>query len=137
MRGYIRRGLSTEGNLRFKIDWPSLTAGSKFTISALFYFVFACKFPSTSPRGAYILRYRFGGLIFGRAYTWRSLCSEFFVYVVAKRGFTQCNFIPPLPLGPTPLSQLHALYFKPGFKESEKERERKRERSRSIVSYNI
>ena len=24
---YIRRGLSTEGNLRFKIDWASLIAG--------------------------------------------------------------------------------------------------------------
>ena len=37
---YIRRGLSTEGNLRFKIDWASLTVGSKFTVFALFYFVF-------------------------------------------------------------------------------------------------
>ena len=44
-------------------------------------------FPSTSPRGAYIrrgdltedfLRYRFGGLIFGGAYTWRGLFSEFY-----------------------------------------------------------
>ena len=33
-------GLSTEGNLRFKIDWASLIAGSKFTVFALFYFVF-------------------------------------------------------------------------------------------------
>ena len=30
------RGLSTEGNLRFKIDWASLIAGRKFTIFALF-----------------------------------------------------------------------------------------------------
>ena len=37
---YIRRGLSVEGNLRFKIDWASLIVGSKFTIFALFYFVF-------------------------------------------------------------------------------------------------
>ena len=30
---YIRRaGLSTEGNLRFKIDWASLIVGSKFTV---------------------------------------------------------------------------------------------------------
>ena len=100
---YIRRGLSTEGNLRFK----SLIVGNKFTIFALVYFVFEGNCPSTSPRGAYILggdltpqgflRYRFGGLIFGRAYTWRSLCSEFYGYVVAKRGFTQCNFTPPPP----------------------------------------
>ena len=70
-----------EGNLRFKIDWARLKVGSKFTIFALFYFVFEGNFPSTSPRRAYIwrgdltegfLRYRFGrlleGLIHGRAY---------------------------------------------------------------------
>ena len=55
----------------------TLFFGGKFTVFALFYFVFGSNFPSTSPRGAYIwrgdltegfLRYRFGGLIFGRAY---------------------------------------------------------------------
>ena len=70
------------GNLRFKIDWASLIVESKFTVFALFYFVFEGNFPSTSPRGAYIwrgdltegfLRYQFGGLIFGGAYTWRAL----------------------------------------------------------------
>ena len=68
--------------MRFKIDWASLIVGSKFTVFALFYFVFEGNFPSTSPRGAYIwrgdltdgfLRYRFWGLIFGGAYTWRGL----------------------------------------------------------------
>ena len=69
---YIRRGLSTEGNLRFKISWASLTIGSKFIVLALLYFVFEGNFPSTSPQEAYIwrsdltgfffLRYRFGGL---------------------------------------------------------------------------
>ena len=29
-----------EGNLRFKIDWASLIVGRKFTVFALFYFVF-------------------------------------------------------------------------------------------------
>ena len=77
------RGLSTEGNLRFKIDWASLIVGSKFTIFALFYFVFEGNFPSTSHRGANIwrgdltdgfLRYRIiGEPIFGGAYTWRGL----------------------------------------------------------------
>ena len=66
-----------ERNLSFKIDWASLKVGSKFTIFALFYFVFGGNFQSTSPRGAYIWRddltegflcYRFGGLIFGGAY---------------------------------------------------------------------
>ena len=62
-RAYIRRGLSTEGNLRFKIDWASLIFGSKFTVFALFYFVFESNFPSASPRGACI---------------WRGLLSEFY-----------------------------------------------------------
>ena len=61
--------------------------GSKFTIFALFYFVFEGNFPSTSPYGAYIwrgdltegfLHYRIGGPIFGGAYTWRALFSEFY-----------------------------------------------------------
>ena len=83
---YIRRGLSTEGNLRFQIDWASLMVGSKFTVFALIFFEFEGNFPSTSSRGAFIwrgdltgvfLRYRFGGLIFGEAYTLRGLFSEF------------------------------------------------------------
>ena len=73
--------------MRFKIDWASLIVGSKFTVFALFYFVFEGNFSSTSPRGAYIwrgdltesiLRYRFGRLVFGGAYTWRGLFSEFY-----------------------------------------------------------
>ena len=62
-----------EGNLRFKIDRASLIVGSKFTVFALFYFVFEGNFPSTGPREAYIwrddltegfVRYLFGGLIY-------------------------------------------------------------------------
>ena len=45
-----------EGNLRLKIVWSSLIVGRKFTVFALFYFVFEGNFPSTSPRGAYIWR---------------------------------------------------------------------------------
>ena len=76
-----------EGNLRFKIDWAILIVGSKFTVFALFYFVVEGNFPSTSPWVAYIwrghlkdcfLHYRFRGLIFGGAYTWRVLFSEFY-----------------------------------------------------------
>ena len=63
----------------FKIDWTSLIVGSKFTVFALFYFVFEGNFSSTSPwpGGAYIwrgdlmegfLHYRFRGLIHERAY---------------------------------------------------------------------
>ena len=49
--------------MRFEIDWASLIVGGKFTVFALFYFVFEGKFPSTSPRGAYI---------------WKGLFSEFY-----------------------------------------------------------
>ena len=84
---YIQRGLSMEGNLHFKIDWASLIVWSKFTIFALFYFVFECNFPRTNPWGAYIwrgdltegfLHYRFEGHIFGGAYTLRGSFSEFY-----------------------------------------------------------
>ena len=73
------RGLSTEENLRFKIDWASLIVGRKFTVFALFYFEFEGNFPSKSPRGAYVwrgdltegfLRYRIVGLIQGGAFFW-------------------------------------------------------------------
>ena len=59
------------GNLRFKTDWVRLIVGSKFTVFALFYFVFEGNFQVQAPRGAYIwrgdltegvLRHEFGGL---------------------------------------------------------------------------
>ena len=80
--------------MRFKIDRASLIVGSKFKVFALFYLVFEGNFPNISPRGACIwrgdltegfLRYRFGGLIFGRAYTWRGLFSEFYGKVQTLR----------------------------------------------------
>ena len=83
----IWRGLSTEGNLRFKIDWASLIVGRKFTGFALFYFVFEGNFQVQAPGEAYILRgdltegflrYEIGGLIFEGAYTWRGFFSEFY-----------------------------------------------------------
>ena len=50
LRGLFLEGLiSTEGKLRFKIDWASRIVGSKFTVFALFYFAFEGNFPSTSP----------------------------------------------------------------------------------------
>ena len=72
--------------MRFKIDWASLIVGRKFTIFALFYFVFEGYFEVQAPgrggggggNGAYtwrgvstegFLRYKFRGLIFGGAYT--------------------------------------------------------------------
>ena len=72
--------------MRFKIDWASLIVGSKFTVFALFYFVF---------EGLYLegrfneqfLRYRFGGLIFGGAHPWRGLFSEFYSPFLVKTSF--------------------------------------------------
>ena len=72
--------------MRFKLDWASLVVGSKVTVFALFYFVFEGNFPSTSPRGIIwtgdltegFLCYRFGGLIFGGAYTWTGLFLQFY-----------------------------------------------------------
>ena len=74
------RGLCKEGNLRFKIDWPSLLGRKPF------FFVLLCtwgQFPSTSPGGgAYIwrgdltkgfLRYKFTG-----ASIWKGLFSELY-----------------------------------------------------------
>ena len=46
-----------EGNVHFKIDWASHMIRRKFTIFALFYFVFECNFQLQAPEG----------LIFGRA----------------------------------------------------------------------
>ena len=92
LRGLFWRGLSTEGNLRFEIDWASLIVGSKFTVFALFYFVFEGNFPSTSPRGAYIwrghlterlLRYRLGG----GAYLWRGLYMERLIFRILSYIF--------------------------------------------------
>ena len=59
-----------EGNVRFKIDWASLIVGSKFTIFALFYFVFEGNFWGVfffalSHLGVYII---LEGLIHGGAY---------------------------------------------------------------------
>ena len=70
--------------------------GRKFTIFDLFYFLFDGKFQVQAPREAYIrrgdltegfLRYDFGGLIFGGAYTWRGLFSEFYgIFSINSRG---------------------------------------------------
>ena len=63
--------------MRLKIDWANLMVGRKFTVFALFYFVFEGNFQVQAPRGAYIwrgdltegvLRHGFWGLIFGGAY---------------------------------------------------------------------
>ena len=52
--------------MRLKIDWASLIVGRKFTVFALFYFVFEVNLPISSPQGAYIWRGLYmEGLVFG------------------------------------------------------------------------
>ena len=55
---YIRKGLSTEGSLRFKLDLASLIVGGKFTVFAFFFTLYLRTiFQVQAP----------GGLIFGGA----------------------------------------------------------------------
>ena len=79
---YIRTGLSTEGNLRLKTDWASLIVGRKFTVFALFYFVFEGNFQGQAPPGNLCIEGRSNGGFFALrvrgAYTWRGLFSEFY-----------------------------------------------------------
>ena len=75
--------------MRFKIDRASLINGRKFTVFSLFQFVLEGNFQvQARPGGLYlegrfnggggVLRYEFGGLIFGGAYRWRGLFAEFY-----------------------------------------------------------
>ena len=93
----LRRSLSTEGNLCFKIDWPSLIVGSRFTVFALFYFVFEGNFPNISPRGL-IFGGRFNGGSFalpvwggGGAYIWRGLYMEGLVFGILGYLFSKIS----------------------------------------------
>ena len=75
--------------MRFKTDRARLIVGSKFTVFALFYFVFGGNIPSTSPpdgslylRGDLMegfLRYRFGGPI-----SWRGLYMEGLIFGILR-----------------------------------------------------
>ena len=73
--------------MRFKIDWANLIVGSKFTVFALFYFVFGGQFSTYNPPGVLYLEGRFdggffalpvGGAYIWRGYTWRGLFSDFY-----------------------------------------------------------
>ena len=57
LRGLFLEGLIYGGKFAFQIDWASLIDGRKFTVFALFYFVFEGNFLVQGP----------GGLIFGGA----------------------------------------------------------------------
>ena len=76
-----------EGKLCFEIEWANLMAGRKeFAVVACFT-LYLGAISEYKPLMAYIwrgdltdgfLRYKFGGLIFEGAYTWRGLFSEFY-----------------------------------------------------------
>ena len=72
----------------FKIDWASLIVGSKFTVFALFYFVFEGNFPSTSPRGGLYWRRRFNGGVLAlpvwEAYIWRGVYIEGLIFGILR-----------------------------------------------------
>ena len=74
------------GKFAFQNRLGYLIVGRNFTIFSLFYFVLEDTIFKHKPPGAYIrrghltkrfLRYGFEGHIFGGAYTWRGLFSEF------------------------------------------------------------
>ena len=80
---YFWRSLSTEGNLRFKIDSASLIVGGKFTVFALL--IFLCiwgPFSKYKPPGGLYLEEQFIGgffaLLVWEAYIWRGSFSEFY-----------------------------------------------------------
>jgi len=76
-----------KGNLRFKIDWASLIVGSKFTVFALFYFVFEGNFQIQASGGLY-LEGRFNGgfffFFFWGAYIWRGLYMERLIFGILR-----------------------------------------------------
>ena len=76
-----------EGNLHFKIDWVSLTVGRKFTLFALFYFVFEGNFQVQAPGGSY-MEGRFNGPFFALqvwgAYIWRGLYREGLIFGILR-----------------------------------------------------
>ena len=81
--------------MRFKVDRASLIVGSNLPLLLCFTLYLRAISP---PPGAYnwrgdltegFLRYEFGGLTFGGAYTWRGLFSEFYGILTPKRELIQ------------------------------------------------
>ena len=94
------------GKFAFKNRLGSPSSWKEIDRFSLFYFVFDGYFQVQVPRGAYIwsgdlkegfLRYEYGKLIFGGAYTWRGLFSEFYgIYVntnFSLHQFVKCRQI--------------------------------------------
>ena len=68
--------------MHFNIDWASLIVGRKFTVFALFYFVFEGNFQVQAPGGGLYLERGFKGGFFALrvrgAYIWRGLFLGFY-----------------------------------------------------------
>ena len=100
-----------EGNLRFKIDGASLIVGRKFTVFALFYFVFEGNFQVQAP----------GGVIFGGAIKRRVLCvtslgglyMEGLIFGILRYAFPK-TFKKPPP-SPSPFPVIYPDYQKLSF----------------------
>ena len=80
--------------MRFKIDWASLIVGSKFTVFALFYFVFEGNFEVQAPGGAYIWRGDLTKVFFALrvrgAYIWRGLYMEGLIFGILRYFERSC-----------------------------------------------
>ena len=76
------------GKFAFQIRLGQLVVGRKFTISALFYFVFKGKFQVQAPREAYIWRddltEGFFALRFWEAYIWMGLYTEGLIFRILQ-----------------------------------------------------
>ena len=74
-----------------KIDWAILLVhGSKFTVVALFYFVFEGNFPITSPGGLYL-----EGLIHGGAY-FRNFTVRLYNFMISSVSYQPCQGVNPV-----------------------------------------
>ena len=77
------RGVSTEGNLRFKIDLASFIVGRKFNVLLCFTLYLRAIFQVQAPGGLY-LEGRFNGGFFALrvwgAYIWRGLYMEGLIF---------------------------------------------------------
>ena len=83
--------LSTEGNLRFKIDWASLIVGSKFTVFALsLRVIFQVQAPGGLIFGGAISR-RVFTLPVRRAYIWRGLYMEGLIFGILRYLYGETN----------------------------------------------
>ena len=86
LRGLYSEGLIYGGKFAFQNRLGKSIVGRKFTVFALFYFVFEGNFPSTSPQGAYIWRDDLteGFLQVCGAYIWRGLYMEGLIFGILQ-----------------------------------------------------